>query len=389
MTDRSALSTLPSIYNSAINPDIWGDTLESSARSLGAKGAILLIIDQQNQSGYQVNHFSKIWSRAPELAAMYNEKYGHYEKPVWEKLYSMERQQLVLDTDFWKDEKNLRERPDYKYLRENVGIVHKCAARLNDNLSWWDTVVFHFDSAQTQIPTRSIDGINLILPHIAKSVETARAFQQLKVLYNAVLAALDHIDIGICIAMENGDIVACNTEANRILDDEDGIRISPSGRLQFQDPEHQGMFNKAVVQTSATACGEQSMHEFVFANERLSGKDPVIVEVSPLRDYDNELSGRLSGSLITLVDPMHTRAFDIKRVAAAYNLTDAEKEVCKHLVDGQTNANMAEIRNVSIETIKSQVASVLQKTRCTRRFDLIRLVLKATPPIARPKDQSS
>lgn len=378
--NQAALASVPSIYDSAVVPDTWGDTLEKSASALGAKGALLLIMDQHIGTHYQINHFSKIWSRAPERVAMYNEKFAQYEKPVWQKLFTMRNQQLVLDTDFWADEPDLHNRPDYQYLRENVGILRKCAARLNANQSWWDIVAFHFDESLPQIPGTAIDGINLLLPHIAKSVELARAFQQLKTEYNAVLAALDHVEVGMCITTHVGDIVTCNAEANRILEQDDGIRLS-HGRLLFNDSDHQARFNRAVQETSATARGEQLTHEIMLTSETRSGKDPILVEISPLRDYENELSGRLTGSLITLVDPSNTQPFNVDRVAIAYQLSQAETEVCKYLLHGHTNVSMADIRGVSTETIKTQVKSVLQKTRCARRSDLIRLVLKATPPI--------
>lgn len=381
IANQAALASLPSIYDSAVVPDIWGDTLEQSASTLGAKGALLLIMDQHKEGAYQINHFSKIWSRAPERVAMYNQKFAQYEKPVWDKLFSMEHQQLVLDTDFWADEPDLMNRPDYQYLRENVGIVRKCAARLNANQSWWDIVAFHFDESLQDFPAPAIDGIKLILPHIAKSVELARAFQELKTHYNAVLAALDHVEIGMCVTTHNGDIVTSNAEAKRIIEAEDAVRLI-NGRLRFHDDNHQTNYDRAIVETSATARGEQLTHEFTLASDTRSGRDPVLIEVSPLRDYENELSGRLTGSLVTLVDTANTQPFNVDRVAVAYQLSEAETEVCKHLIHGHTNASMADIRGVSTETIKTQVTSVLRKTRSARRSDLIRLVLKASPPIA-------
>jgi len=380
------LSLLPDIYNSAVASGIWGDTLEKSAVTLGAKGAILLIIDQDPDGQYQVNHFSQIWSRAPERAAMYTEKYGHYEKPVWNKLFSLPKQNLILDTDFWADEPDLLDRPDYRYLRENVGIVHKCAARLNDNMSWWDTLVVHFDEKLDHIPANSVQGINGLLPHVAKSVELSRAFDLLRQKYNAVLAALDHVEVGLCIALSNGDLVVRNNEADRILDEKDGLRVSPDGKLFCHNQETNTQLRQAVEAVSKTACGENTTHELLLVNERKSGKDALLIEVSPLRDYSSELERGLNGALITLIDPSNTQPFSVDRAVSAYQLTEAEGAICKLLVEGYSTPEMAEMRNVSPETVKSQVKAVLNKTTCKRRSDLIRLVLKTTPPIAGSSD---
>jgi len=379
---RQALSTLPDIYDAAIDPSIWSRTLDKGAQVLGAKGAILLIIDQHSEGGFAVNHYSQIWSRAPERTAMYNEKFAHYEKPVWNKLFGMPKQTPVLDTEFWADVPDLRNRPDYQYLRENVGIVHKCAARLNDNLSWWDTLVLHFDEKIKKIPPDSITSLVQILPHVAKSVELARSFDNLKKQYDAVLTVLDHVQVGLCIALENGDIVIKNREACRILDEKDGIRLSNNGKIFCFDSTQNAQLQSAIEKVSKTACGENNTHELLLVSDRCSGREALLVEVAPLRDYSSELDRNLTGALITLVDQSNTQPFSVNRTVAAYKLTKAESAVCQLLVDGSTTTEIAEKRNVSPETVKTQVKSVLQKTHCSRRSDLIRLVLKATPPIA-------
>jgi len=362
LSHSNSLAILPSIYDAAASSRIWGDTLEKSAHHIGAKGALLLIIDQRDNKPFQVNHFSNIWTRAPERTKMYNERFGHYEKPVWDKLFSMPKQNLILDTEFWKDESDLLNRPDYRYLSDEVGIVHKCAARLNDNMSWWDTLVVHFDKTLSKIPNQSVQHIQQILPHVAKSIELSRAFDILKSQYNAVLAALDHVEVGMCIAASSGDIIVSNAEANRILDEKDGIKLSANKQLCCGDDERNAELLEAIQQTSRTASGEDNTHELLFTSDRRSGKSPILVEVAPLRDYAEEIERDYSGALVTLIDPSNSKPFNVERVIAAYKLSKIEGTVCKLLVEGHTYPEMADIRNVSPETIKTQVRAVLQKT---------------------------
>jgi len=188
------LVNLPGIYDSAIDVNNWGDTLESSAHNLGAKGALLLIVDKVASGGFEIMHHSKIWMGASEGADLYNQEYAHYEAPVWEALEAGPKQSLILSTEFWKHEPDIRSRPDYQFLKGAVGICHKCAARLNDNMSWNDTLVVHFDDALNEIPQVAVNSINMLLPHVAKSVELGRAFNELKSSYQAVLTALDYVD---------------------------------------------------------------------------------------------------------------------------------------------------------------------------------------------------
>jgi DNA-binding NarL/FixJ family response regulator len=53
-------------------------------------------------------------------------------------------------------------------------------------------------------------------------------------------------------------------------------------------------------------------------------------------------------------------------------LTSAERAVLARVVRGESNQAIARARKTSARTIANQVASLLRKTGCSSRFDLIR-----------------
>ena len=57
--------------------------------------------------------------------------------------------------------------------------------------------------------------------------------------------------------------------------------------------------------------------------------------------------------------------------------TSAENEVASLFVNGLTYSEIADIRHVSIETIRTQVSSLLSKTGTKHRTEFIKLVLSA------------
>jgi len=69
------------------------------------------------------------------------------------------------------------------------------------------------------------------------------------------------------------------------------------------------------------------------------------------------------------------------RVVEAYGLKKAEGTVCRYLVDGWSNPDIAEDRNVSVETIKKQATSIFHKTNTSKRSELIRVALQTSLPI--------
>ena len=61
--------------------------------------------------------------------------------------------------------------------------------------------------------------------------------------------------------------------------------------------------------------------------------------------------------------------------ASSYEFTEAEIKVLRLLVEGMTYKEMAQALNISVETVKSQVGSMLQKTGFTSKTKLAAMVM--------------
>ncbi len=61
--------------------------------------------------------------------------------------------------------------------------------------------------------------------------------------------------------------------------------------------------------------------------------------------------------------------------ASSYDFTEAEIKVLRLLVEGMTYKEMADILDVSVETVKSQVGSMLQKTGFSSKTKLAAMVM--------------
>ena len=61
--------------------------------------------------------------------------------------------------------------------------------------------------------------------------------------------------------------------------------------------------------------------------------------------------------------------------ASSYEFTEAELKVLRVLVEGMTYKEMADALHVSVETVKSQVSSMLQKTGFTSKTKLAAMVM--------------
>ncbi len=245
-------------------------------------------------------------------------------------------------------------------------------------------LALQFDREWAPSPDGIQTRLDILLPHVAKVVEINRKFSILRSQYQAVLAALDHVRIGTCVIGPKGHVIVANREAQRIFSQADGLSLSRVGFLTGSTSELTAEITDKVRFVSSTARGEGSEHEIGVFADRKSGARPFLIEIAPLRDSIGELERGLAGALVFIIDPENQSAISTERLSRLVAFTDAECEVCRHMIAGLSALEIAEARGVSEGTVKSQFKSIYAKTGVHRRADLLRLALAVDPPIERP-----
>lgn len=369
---------LPRIYDAALNETHWRGALDAVAEATEAKGAVLFALDKVGLP-FAVQQFSSAYR--PEYLQYYIENLAKYEEEGFQKLMSLPVRTFVMDTEIWPDVARHGNRPDYEWMRKNVGILRRGSARLNDLPGFVDTVGLQFPDSMEQIPRELIEYGELLFPHLAKAVELHRSFAILKSRFDAVLGALDHVKIGVCITSGHGDVIVSNKEARRIIDIGDGLTLGRDSRLRCSDPSVEARLANAIREAVLTVKGSSNTHETLIGVKRRSCLVPLLLEVSPLSDSVGELDPTLRGAIVFIIDPQNPRPFSTRAVSQAFGLSTALAEVCNRMVDGYTDKEIADMRGVSVETIRSQMKAVYEKTHTRRRADLVRVALSVTPPI--------
>lgn len=381
MRDDDLGKALLAIYDTATSPDHWPRALDAFARGIGSAGAILVAVDRVGLPF----HIQQATSNFGVAAVQYYfDNFGHYDEPVMSaRLAQTEPFQLLRDCDVWGDVSKLDDRPDYKYLREEAGILRRSGVRLSQNKGWMDLLAIQFATDWPDVPATMQGDLGTLAPHLAKAVEIGRTFTLLRQRFHAALAALDHVAIGMCVVLASGAIVVANREARRIHDLDDGLTMSRSGTWRGLTSEATSALADAIRNVALTAAGEGAEREVLLFAERKSGQRPFMIELAPLRDSLGELERGLSGAIVLIVDPENQRDIGIDRLAQLFALTEAEAHVCRHMIAGLSAAEIAELRSVAEGTVRTQFKSIYAKTGVRRRAELLRLAIAIDPPIGR------
>lgn len=377
--DRLGYAALGPIYDAAMDESRWREALDAVIRASDAIGAALMVVEREDNP-YSVRAVGGLYASAPDVVQYYADHLAHFEADEWQAIAGARVREILIDSDLG-DQAILDQRPDYVYLREQVGVGRRLGARLNDNPAWYDAMTVAFGSTDPDVVVGSRPRLAPLLPHLAKAVEMGRAFARLRAQYAAVLAVLDKVHVGLAIANASGEVIVWNTEADRILRLGDGMGLARDRRIVLRDPDQTAMLHAFTQAAAGTARGEANQPESLIAVPRPSGAHPFLLEVAPVNDGAGEIAFNLSAAVITLIDPDHAPDLDIRRFGRLFGLTGAETEVCGLMVSGLTGPAIAEKRSTSLETAKSQMAAILAKTEAGRRSELIRLVVRTLPPI--------
>lgn len=374
---------LSQIYGASMCPNMWPEVLDVCVDEVDAKSGALLRVDTLKSAGYSINVISKHVRNGLSEEDL---KYWVTELSKYDEIghrYGMTVPACTVfrDVDVNPDVSSLDNQPDYVFLREKLRIRRKLAARLIDNERYITTLGFQFPSEIETVSNFSISRMSDLTPHVAKSVEMGIVYEKLYSTYSKVLAAIDHVGIGMCIVEKNAQLIVANKEAERILESGQGIYLNKNKLIECSSESDTSQLRTAITK-ALLSVGEAGLKaERIIPIRAYPTHEPVLVEVTPLCDQLDEINVIEDTVLIQMIDVGCIEHCSTLAFAKAYGLTQAEEVVCGLIIEGLTNRQIAESRDTSVETTKSQIKSILAKANASSRIELIKKVLKTDPPV--------
>jgi len=375
-------AALTHVYDAAVELGRWRRALDAVTEAVDAK-AIALLIRRPDPSARDLTMLNSTYLDFTRTAwgMYYGLRLSRLQDPDWDFLSRQPAHEPSADTEIGPSADDLDARADYRMLRKKLGVRRRLGVRLNSDKVWFDAMSVAFDTTHSAVPTQAMAGIVPLLPHLTKSVEIGRTFSQLRARYSAVLTALDRVRVGFAIALPSGEIIVENDEAKRVFGLNDGLSKAADGRLLCAEPDQTAEIQAHILTAASTARGEADKSESLMAVPRRSEAERYLIDIAPLSDSKAEIETGLRGALITIIDPERIPLMKMDRFVALYDLTPAETDVCRLVLQGFSVTDIAESRNTSPVTAKNQIASVLSKTGVSRRAELIRLVVRILPPV--------
>ncbi|MEM8627234.1 MAG: helix-turn-helix transcriptional regulator [Pseudomonadota bacterium] len=371
---RDFSATILAMQDTLTTPDKWGEALTHIAQFTQMTGATIWTNDFVND-GYAVQFWSTTY--ADEVISEYFARYGHYDAAAVNQVQTTATPgQIVRDIELWSNETNLPQREDVQFL-QGMRASGRCGIRLNETTGWQDMLGLQTDQPWEAVNEPLARTVELLHPHLAKTVETGRTLAILQNKFGAALAALDELEMGFAVVSGDSTVMLMNAAAAQAAEEGDAVYLAAGRRLLAVQERAALYLGSAIRDVAKVADGEGTQAAVYLTCPRRSGGQEMALEVRPFHVRD----AQLSGCLVVMIEADKLSSLNEELMRKLFNLSDAETGILGLLACGNTAAGIAEQRDVSPETVKTQIKAINSKVGVTNRANLVRKIVQASPPL--------
>jgi DNA-binding CsgD family transcriptional regulator len=214
------------------------------------------------------------------------------------------------------------------------------------------------------------DVIASLMPHLRRAVAISRRIALAEAGQRTAMMAANRSGTGSIIVDARQRVLFSDPEAERILRT-GGLSIR-QGRLRAAGPAD-GRLGAALAQATGRARPDQGRSGDLLSIPRID--HPLLsVAVCPLGDESNPLGLAGSHAIVLVTAPERSAGPTEEGLRALFGFTAAEARLVVALCAGKTLADHSDSCGTSLNTVKTHLKHVFEKTGVTRQADLVRRI---------------
>ncbi len=219
-----------------------------------------------------------------------------------------------------------------------------------------------------------LEFLDRAIPHIKRALQVMIRLADLETRAATGTEIWDRLPYGIIVLDDAGRVLWTNVVAEKLLSQNDGL-VTRAGQLRAVAPSEDGTLQRLIGQArrSCGAGGVLTIPRSPLAHESLS------ILVSPLRPAA-ALAGAMRGTPSAVVfvnDPKRIPTVPAQILRALYGLTKREADLAALLADGLNVGEAADRLAISINTARTHLRQVFDKTGTRRQAELVGLLTRS------------
>jgi DNA-binding CsgD family transcriptional regulator/PAS domain-containing protein len=372
MSEPQVLDIVGDIYDCAIEPVKWPETLERLVQYIGGVSAAISLQDPLKRevkllAQYAIDaRFEQVMRDNLQLNPLLSMGwFVDVDEPFTGE--SVLGREDYLSTRFYKEVVS-----PHGYYDAALALLAKAGNRFG-SLSV---------PGREPFSAASIDRLRVLAPHVRRAVMIADLLDARALRQDMLSATLDLLTVGIILVDPRGSIVHTNAAGARMLDERLAVRRDGQ-YLSCRDPKMANELKKAIECAASGSTADSAKSGIAIPITSAEGGD-LAAWILPLdRGLRNELAAPFAASLAVFLRQMgDTSPFPGELFVKRFGISPAECRVLMMLTQGMSPKEAAETLGISEATAKSHLQRLFQKTGTDRQADLMRLAMSALAPAA-------
>lgn len=368
MNAEALLPLLDMLYAAALEPSEWPNFLDALKETFQGSSAHILVENPET------NFIHLFWSQGITTTATesYEKFYGR--KDVWFHGSRTAPAGSVLRGHEIVPAKEFERTEFYQDWARPSGIYDSLACVFLSDDTATGRLSIGLPKTQGLAPMDQKALFEAITPHVLRAVQVDHWLSAARTKADGVLQVLAGVGTAVVITDEQGRILFVNQPAEHILQAGQGLS-STAGVLRAATHSLNNRLHALIAEAGAVGgkSGQWSGLHGTLSIPR--DREPLSVLVLPLRVPTPHLGPRRPAAIVFINDPERKPIPRQPHLARLYGLTKAEARLLEALLEGDTLQDYAGRLGISINTIRTQLTHILDKTGCRGQSDLIRHVL--------------
>jgi DNA-binding CsgD family transcriptional regulator len=346
------------VYESAIDPSRWDDTLALTAAMLGPAewDVAMLLWERSNPPG---GRFVAAAGVGPMIREIYCSTFAG--RNPWTQRISPQPLGRVVDSFDIMSREELTEHPIYANFLQAWEMERAVGVMLDRHGQE------RLGLIMPGRPNRDLDGLKrglrILAPHLQRAVRISRSLGEANLRTDAATSALDHAPVAVVTLGRDLTVMNANDKARA---------LAKAGWINLAGPRFHFLDRNAQRQTLDLTAAEPPATA-AFSTEGPDGAQLAVLGARLSHQVAATLAGPIEGAAIVLTIGLGGRAplLQIDRLGAWYGLTPAEARLAAALAGGATPSGYAQLRNVSINAIRFLLKGIYRKTGVASQAQLV------------------
>jgi DNA-binding CsgD family transcriptional regulator len=371
---EEALALIGDIYDAALDPALWPETLRKICEFLGGEAAALV-----SQDAVGTGRFYYSWGDDPDQTRLWREKYCKLNPIVVpmsllkvgevrsaSQLISREQLQATRFYKEWLSQTG--------YGDNTIAIIEKSPAAV--------TCLIATHSIRVWGNPKPVRRMELLVPHVRRAVAIGDVIQRHKIEAETLSSAIDAVSAGVFLMGEAGSVVRANVAARAMLAAGDILYLH-HGALAVRGT---GASQHPLIEAIAGAMRDDVVvgPHGVAIPLAADSADRYVAHILPLTSGARRRAGRASqaGAAVFVHKAAVGGLLPLEAMAKQFALSAAELRVLAVVIEiGGSVPEIADVLGVSEPTVKTHLRRLFDKTGTRRQADLIRLLAGYASPL--------